>query len=76
MFGKTFTNSLEASLQHNAKEQTAPFREEDGRDVVERLRNARFKLNPPLVLEITAQHKQHLPGELKYAAPTPTRLED
>ena len=56
-------------LEHNTKEQATSLRpKEDGRDGLEQLRDAPFKLHSPLVLEVPAQHAQNLPGNLKCVA--------
>ena len=48
-------------LQHHTKEQATPFRPtEKGRDGLERLRDAPFKLKASLLHEVTAPHSRNV----------------
>ena len=61
-------------LQRNAQEQTTPFRlKEDGRDGLERLHQAPFKLNAPRRLDEAALHNP--PGKNEMRRPSPHHWE-
>ena len=63
-------------LKHKTKEQAAPLRpREDVRAGQERLRDAPFKLNAPLMFEIPTNHTQHLPGKIEIRRPRPHNWE-
>ena len=63
-------------LNHNAKEHEAQLRpKEDGRDGLERLRDASFELNALPVFELCALHLQNLLWNIEERRPSPNNWE-